>query len=237
MPLTLYLIRHGEIEGSAFRKYTGSIDVVLSKNGIEQIKVVSTFFNDILLHKPETIRSKISLDTEKDTQQQAESGLLLDAIYASPLKRALDSAEIIAAPYRIKPFIFKGLREMSFGKWEGMTFDSIKQQYPEAFNAWTNNPFKNRPVGGESIKEVSERVINVLHQVLSRHSSGNIAIVAHGGVNRVILCHLTGIPYEHLFRIEQDYACVNIIEFWESYPVIKALNIRPDFIYNKIKQI
>ena len=53
------------------------------------------------------------------------------------------------------------------------------------------------------------------------------AIVAHGGVNRVILCNIMGLPLEHIFRIEQDNAAVNIIEFWEAYPVIKLLNYSP----------
>jgi len=52
----------------------------------------------------------------------------------------------------------------------------------------------------------------------------NIAITAHGGVNRIILCHVMGIPLENIFRIEQDFAAVNIIEFWEKYPVVKLLN-------------
>jgi len=51
-----------------------------------------------------------------------------------------------------------------------------------------------------------------------------VAIVAHGGVNRIVLCHILGIPLENIFRIEQDYAALNIVEFWEKYPVMKLLN-------------
>ena len=72
--------------------------------------------------------------------------------------------------------------------------------------------------------EVHERVIRALDLVLRNHGGGNIAIVAHGGVNRIILCHLLGIPLENIFRIEQNHGAVNIIEFWEKYPVVKLMN-------------
>jgi broad specificity phosphatase PhoE len=59
---------------------------------------------------------------------------------------------------------------------------------------------------------------------MNAHEGGNVAVVAHGGVNRVVLCHFMGTPLEHIFRVEQDFACVNIIHFADGYPVIKLLN-------------
>ena len=195
MVTTLYLIRHGETEGSEVKRYKGSIDVPLSEKGIRQIKRASDFIKD-----------------------------KLTAVYCSPLSRALKSAEIISEPHGLKPVVIHGIRERSFGIWEGMSFDEIKEKYPEEFEAWAGNPLKYSPVEGESTIEVRDRVIRALDMILNNHNDEHIAIIAHGGVNRIILCHIMGIPLENIFRVEQDFAAVNIIEFWEKYQVVKLLN-------------
>ena len=197
MVTTLYLIRHGETEGSEIKRYKGSIDVPLSERGIAQIRSASVFINS----------SKLS------------------AVYCSPLSRALKSAEIIAEPHGLNPLIMHGLRERSFGVWEGMLFDEIKKQYPDEFKAWADNPLRFSPVGGENTLEVRDRALQSLDKILKKHNGESISIVAHGGVNRVILCDIMGIPFENLFRIEQDFAAVNVIEFWDTYPVVKGLNL------------
>ncbi|WP_333652715.1 alpha-ribazole phosphatase [Dissulfurispira sp.] len=210
MVTTLYLVRHGETEGSEVKRYKGSIDVPLSKKGIRQMEQVAKYLN----------RSYKSYKTYNG----------LKAVYCSPLIRALKSAEIVAKPHGLKPIEIPDLRERSFGIWEGMSFNEIKDKYPEEFEAWVSNPLKYSPMGGESTLEVRDRVIIALNKILNDHNSQgaiNIAIVAHGGVNRIILCHIMGIPLENIFRIEQDNAAVNIIEFWEKYPIVKLLNGGP----------
>lgn len=230
MVTTLYLIRHGETEGSETKRYKGSIDVPMSEKGQRQMEQVAKYLN----------RSYKSYTTYNG----------LNAVYTSPLSRALKSAEIIAEPHGLKPIVIEGLRERSFGIWEGMTFTEIKEKYPQEFEAWAGNPLRYSPVDGESTVEVRERAVSALNKIIDNHScnriqdagyrmqnkknhescimnlasSPSIAIVAHGGVNRIILCHIMGIPLENIFRIEQDFAAVNIIEFWEKYPVVKLLN-------------
>ncbi|MBI4838366.1 MAG: histidine phosphatase family protein, partial [Nitrospirae bacterium] len=177
-------------------------------------------------------------------------GGFLSAVYCSPLSRAHKSAEIITKPFGIKPAVIPDLRERSFGIWEGMSFDEIREKYPEEFKAWADNPMKFSPMQGESTLEVRDRVIEALNKILWNHSVqnssklfnivqngttlnnveqslttlNNIVVVAHGGVNRILLCHLLGVPLENIFRIEQDFAALNIIEFWDNYPVVKLIN-------------
>lgn len=198
MVKTLYLIRHGETIGGNEKRYKGSLDVPLSERGIEEVKWTADFLRDASM----------------------------TAIYTSPLSRALKSAEIIAKNHGLIPKIVQGLRERSFGIWEGMTFLEIKEKYPVEFENWANNPLKFCPPKGESTLEVRDRVIKVLDDILDK-GDGSVAIVAHGGVNRVILCHIMGIPLENIFRIEQDFAAINIIEFHDRYPVVKLLNFKP----------
>lgn len=226
MVTTLYLIRHGETEGSEVRRYKGSIDVPMSAKGVEQIKKAADF-----------IGSKVKGQGESDNAPK------LTAVYCSPLNRALKSAEIIAEPYGLKPVVIRDLRERHFGIWEGLSFDEIREKYPVEFNAWSDNPLKFSPMDGESTLEVRDRVISALSMVLEKHKNENnpptpplakegragfsgedIAIVAHGGVNRIILCHAMGILLENIFRIEQDFGAVNIVEFRDEYPIVKLLN-------------
>ena len=220
MVTTLYLIRHGATEGNETKRYKGSIDVPMSEKGIEQIKKTSAFIFDTETRRHGDTKKITFPDSPID--RFTDSGIM--AVYCSPLSRALKSAEIIAEPHGLKPIVIEDLRERSFGIWEGMTFTEIKEKYPQEFEAWAGNPLRYSPVDGESTVEVRERAVKAVDGLLSNHNSEHIAIVAHGGVNRIILCHIMGIPLENIFRIEQDFAAVNIIEFWEKYPVVKLIN-------------
>ncbi|MEW6713584.1 MAG: alpha-ribazole phosphatase [Nitrospirota bacterium] len=192
----IYLIRHGETEGAETKRYKGHIDVPLSANGIEQIKRVAGYL--------------------------VKTGSL-DALYCSDLSRAVKSAEIIAEAHGLKPIIMPELRERNFGLWEGMSFDEIREKWPDAFNAWAANPLEFSPINGENTVDVRDRAVKIFNEIIEKHKGDNIAIVSHGGINRVILCHLLGIPLENIFRVEQDYGCLNIIEMWD-YPVVKNIN-------------
>ncbi len=202
MATKVYLIRHGETEGADARRYKGHIDVPLSENGIEQVRRLSEYIS---------------------TGAGARRAVPLQAIYCSGLSRAQKSAEIIAEPFGLKPVVVEDLKERSFGVWEGMSFDEIKEQYPDAFTAWAENPLKFSPMEGESTLDVKDRALRVFNEITEKHNGDSIAIVAHGGINRVILCELLGIPLENIFRIEQDFSALNVIELWD-YPVIKQLN-------------
>ena len=240
MITALYLIRHGETEGNDTRRYKGSIDVPLSEKGIEQMKGSSLFIQEYLgkasfskhmsylkeIHKsPDDSVEELKCETQSsasELQNCRDSGL--QAVYTSNLSRAVRSAGIIAEPYSLTPVELPDLRERSFGLWEGMTFAEIREKYPEEFKAWANDPLRYSPVEGESTIGVKERILPSLNRILSSHKGENIAVVAHDGVNRIILCHFLGMPLENIFRIEQDNAAVNIIEFWDKYPVVKLLN-------------
>ena len=247
MVTALYLIRHGETEGSEIKRYKGSIDVPLSEKGIEQIKKVAVFIKEHLrlessakyqsylreIHgKKAEARKRGSAKgfqtpnfrLRRVAEETRLSTSRLAAVYTSNLSRAVKSAEIIAMPYKLKPIQMKELRERSFGIWEGMSFTEIKERYPEEFSAWAGNPLKYSPIEGESTVEVEKRVMKAVNRILKKHKGDEIAIVSHGGVSRIILCRLLGIPLENIFRIEQDYAAVNIIEFWDKYPVVKLIN-------------
>jgi alpha-ribazole phosphatase len=225
MVTILYLIRHGETEGADKRRYKGSIDIPLSENGVKQMERVSEYMAEAVQMNSNIIDPKQSSNPPSPLPFLAGGkGGLLSAVYCSDLSRAIKSAEIIGAPYSLKPIVIPALRERNFGIWEGMSFDEIREKYPDEFDAWAGNPLKFSPMGGESTSEMTERVIKSFDEIIAAHAGKNIAVVSHGGVNRIILCHILGIPLENIFRIEQDYAALNIVEFWDRYPVVKLIN-------------
>jgi alpha-ribazole phosphatase/probable phosphoglycerate mutase len=195
--LELYLIRHGEIQGVQKRQYNGHRDIPLSDRGRAQLSRLAAYLKD-----------KVAFD----------------AVCASDLSRSAESARIIAAPQSLRPTLLPAFRERNFGAWEGMTFDEIAAQNPDVFYAWARDPLHYSPVGGESTISVSDRVMPALAELRARHQGQKIALVAHGGVNRVILCELLGVPLQNIFRIEQDYGALNVIEFLKEMPLIKQLN-------------
>lgn len=225
MVSTLYLIRHGETEGGDVKRYKGSIDVPLSARGVGQMEVTARFVSEHL----KTAEPAKYLSYLKDIhggsadRQQAEEPKL-QAVYCSDLSRAVRSAGIVASPHGLSPVVVPALRERNFGIWEGMSFIEIREQYPDEFASWAGNPLRFSPIRGESTLEVKDRVIPALEEIMARHAGECVAIAAHGGVNRIILCHILGMPLENIFRIEQDHGAVNIIEFWDKYPVVKAMN-------------
>ena len=227
MVTSLYLIRHGETASGDASRYHGSIDIPLSEKGRHQVAEKMATINKHLSTAKISKYLSYLREVHGDHTRNAKAGKgesRLSAVYCSDLKRAVQSAEIISRPYRLSPLQTNELRERNFGIWEGMSFAEIKKKHPDEFSLWAVNPLMHAPPGGETTIEVSQRVMRAVRTILDKHPGEEIVIVAHGCVNRIILCHITGIPLENLFRIEQDYAALNIIEFWEKYPVLKLLN-------------
>jgi broad specificity phosphatase PhoE len=226
MVTTLYLVRHGKTEGSEAKRYKGSLDVPLSPAGIEQMRRSSNFILKHLLNSAPSRKNDYLKDIHGDSSTAEPDAPGLTAVYCSNLSRASVSAEIIAGKFGLKPIPIADLNERNFGVWEGMTFSEIKEKYPVEFKLWSEDPLRFSPPDGESTLKVRDRVIRALEGIINNHNGKdqNIAVVAHGGVNRIILCHFLGIPLENIFRIEQDNASVNIIELWSKYPVIKLIN-------------
>jgi len=136
------------------------------------------------------------------------------------------SAEIVCSRFGLAPVEEHGLRERHFGQWEGMSFDEIAAKWPDAFSAWAGNPLKYSPMGGESTQEVHDRLMPVVDTLIGGPHE-RVAIVAHGGVNRIMLCKWMGVPLENVFRVEQDFACINVVKFYDTLPVVSLLNFSP----------
>lgn len=195
MRKNIYLIRHGEIESAGEKRYIGIKDVNLSLNGINQAVKLRDFF----------------------------SCVPIDKIYCSELIRSVETAKIINENRNIQIFKDNQLREMNMGSWEGKTFKEIKAKFPDEFERRIKEIETFKPDGGESFKECSERVINAFIKITGE-SFENIIILAHAGVNRLIISYILDIPINNIFKFRQDYGCINKITIDESGYKIDCIN-------------
>ncbi len=193
----VHLLRHGQVEGFEQRRYNGQADVTLTAVGVEQSEAYATRLKTVPLA----------------------------AVYSSDLMRTVYGAEQIAVAHGLVLHPDARLRELDIGAWEGRVWTDIQQRWPDEWQARLDDLVNVAPPGGESLLQMAQRVRPVIAELLERHAGEELAIVAHGGVNRVILLDAIGAPLTQMFHIEQSYGCLNIIDYWaDGYATVQLLN-------------
>lgn len=197
MSTRVYLMRHGEVANSGEKRYNGHIDVDITLRGVEQMHRLA------------------GLLAEKNVA----------AIYSSDLIRSTKGAEIIARQAGVTSVPLRELRERSVGVWEGLTAKEIEERFPGEYAVWRADLLNYRPQGGECLTDVKDRVLPVFKRLVASHPDQEIAMLLHGGVNRVILADALGMDMLNLFRIDQAFGALNIIDYHEDgIPVVRLLN-------------
>jgi alpha-ribazole phosphatase/probable phosphoglycerate mutase len=195
-PTRLYLVRHGRVADGQAHRYHGHNDIGLSPLGEKQLEDLAA-------------------------QLQA---IPLAGVYASDLYRAFRGAEIISRGRNLTPQAVPEFREVNFGVWEGLSFEEIAAHYPQELQGRFQDLANFRIPGGESLMDVRGRALPRLNELLEKHTSQAFLIVAHAGVNRVILSEALGMPLEHLFRLDQNHGCLNIIDYFPDLAVVRLIN-------------
>jgi broad specificity phosphatase PhoE len=190
----LILLRHGEPDEAFRDRCYGRLDPGLSPVGREQMRRTWRLFS----------------------REPA-------AIYSSPRRRALESASLRAAAVPAVT-IDERLREMDFGAFEGLAYRDISARYPETYAEWMTRPTKARFPGGECFTAMTARVREALQGIRRTHAGQTVAIVSHGGVNRIALATALDLDPDHIFRLDQSYACVNVIDYFDDVPLVRVMN-------------
>jgi broad specificity phosphatase PhoE len=145
------------------------------------------------------------------------SPVCFDYICSSDLRRSLMTAQIIAdSAYAsgdgdtVPVHPDARLREIDLGLWEGLTRDEAAERFPEEYEARERDPLHYRFPGGESFDDLRSRVVPA-YQEITAAAGTRILVVAHKGVNRVILCDSLGLPFDRLFSLRQEYGCVSLL--------------------------
>src|SRR5256886_5415137 len=186
MHARIFLVRHGATVLTAEDRFAGATDVELSDEGREQVR-----------------RLTDRLAKEK-----------IKAVYASPLGRTVETAQILAEPHGLEVQTRDGLREISHGRWEMMTRREVEEKFPEEAAEWEKDPYTFAPVGGESGLAVTARALPALIELVREHPRKNILVGSHKATIRLLLSSLLGFdPRRYRDNLDQKPAALNIVDF------------------------
>jgi broad specificity phosphatase PhoE len=182
----VFMVRHGATVLSAEDRFAGATDVALSDEG-----------------RAQTQRLAERLSQEK-----------ISGIFASPLGRTMETAQILAAPHRLAVQTRDGLREINHGHWEQLTRREVEERFPEEAAEWEKDPYTFAPQGGESGLAVTARALPVLIQLVRDHPGESILLVSHKATIRLLLSSLLGFdPRRYRDNLDQKPAALNIVDF------------------------
>ena len=193
----IYLLRHGSLLGDARDRFIGQTDLPLAPAGLEQAAIMAAAMR--------------------------ERGIT--AVHCSDLARSRQTADVVAQAIGASVTAHAELREVSLGDWEGLLRKEVAQRWADQFAARGRDIDHYRPPGGESFGDCLARAWPTWKAITGTDVQA-LAIVAHAGVNRLLLCRLLGMPVQNMFRLGQDYGCVNVIEVERRTVRVRLINGR-----------
>lgn len=196
--MRLILLRHGETPWSAEHRYQGATDTLLSDVGRAQVAALA-----------ERLR-----------------GAAVNEFRSSPLRRTLDTAAAVAAHHEAPVVPDERLREISFGRWEGLTHEEIRRQAPERYARWQADPGVATPPDGEPLASVLERVGDLWREVVAQPQDATIALVGHGACLRALLCVALEVPTSAFWRFQLGAASVSELYVYDGRAKLLLLNDR-----------
>ena len=199
MGLKIYLLRHGETAFSQSGAYCGSLDPELTAEG--------------------SLMAQAFADSYRST--------FWTEVYVSPMKRAIATAQPLCTAVGLPMQTRDGLREISYGTWEGRTQEDVKQHHEQDYLRWLTEPAWNSPTGGETAVQIANRALPIITAIEAKYKDGNFLVVSHKATIRIILCSLMGIDLgRYRDRIDAPAASVSIVKFDIYGPMLEALGDR-----------
>lgn len=195
----LILVRHGQTVGNVQHMWQGWTEGELTPLGVQQ--------------------------AEATARHLAALGEAFDALYSSPLRRARRTAEILGQALSLPPLVHEGLKEIWFGKIEGLTLEEFAARYPEVHRRWSNrdNVSFTWP-GGESRAELHQRARRAIEEIAARHEGQAILVVSHGGTLRATLAHLLPAQLGHWWNYSLDNCSLTRVCLLPDGPQLLTLN-------------
>jgi probable phosphoglycerate mutase len=195
--MRLILVRHGETDSNRAGLALGRADVELNEHGRWQAQRLAT-----------------SLKGEP-----------IAAIYSSPLKRALATAEPIASSHGLAVQVDEGLIEMDIGETEGLTFRQVGERYPQFLRLWLGGQaaYESMP-GGERLLDVQERAWQAIERIRQRQEQGTVAVVTHNFVILTLLCRVLGLELADFRRLRHSVAAKSVLEMGRDRVIVISFN-------------
>ncbi len=194
--LRLLLIRHGETHWNAAARFQGQSDVPLNTRGRQQAAAMARVI----------------------------AGESLHTLYASDLRRAWETAQAITAITGLSARPEPRWREMSFGAWEGLTYGDIEQRDHRALAAWQDDPNQVAPPEGETLAQVTHRIREAYDDMVASHTGHTVALVAHGGPIRILLCLVLGLAPRAHWQWMIEPGSISELRIHEQGAILARLN-------------
>jgi probable phosphoglycerate mutase len=195
--IRIILVRHGETTWNKDGKFQGRLDIELNDIGRAQAKKLADALRDIHI----------------------------DHIYSSPLKRSMDTATAIAEWHSLPVMTAEEFNEIDHGSWEGMHLDAVIDAHGDLYATWINNPHEAKMPGGEELRDIRERAVRKLTEILALTPDGvTVLIAGHDATNKVLLCYALGLDNSHFWQIKQGNASVSILEYENEQFRLTLLN-------------
>jgi broad specificity phosphatase PhoE len=195
--MRLILVRHGETDTNKAGLALGRADVELNEHGRWQAQ-----------------RLAISLKDQP-----------IDAIYSSPLQRARATAEPIASSHGLEVQVDEGLIEMDVGEMEGLTFQQVRERYPDFLQLWLGGQAAYEPMpGGERLLDVQERAWQAIDRIRHRQDQGTVAAVTHNFVILTLLCRVLGLELADFRRLRHSTAAKSVLEVGPDRIIVVSFN-------------
>ena len=181
----IVLVRHGQTAWNREARFRGQADVELDEFGLMQAEATGRY---VATRWPGV------------------------AVYASPLRRTVQTAEAVASAQGLVAQPMAGLIDISFGEWQGCAVDEVERRDPDLLRAWRGAPHTVHFPGGESLDIVRSRVVAALEEVVAHHAGETVALVSHTVANRVLLCAVLGWGNDRFWRLHQETCAVNVFD-------------------------
>ena len=194
--MDLILVRHGETETNRLGKIQGVSEIPLNGRGLEQAAAAARVLDE---EKPFTL-------------------------YASPLTRAVQTADAIASRTGIGAVIEHGLIEMDVGEFEGLTGRQLRERYPEVMRSWDDDAFQTVMPGGESLATVRERAWSTVKRLADLHGDESVVTVTHNFTIQMILCAALGMPPNNFRRLRVDLGSITRLSVSSEHTVQVSVN-------------
>ena len=192
----LILVRHGETEWNATEVFRGRADIPLNEHGLEQARLLGEY-----------------LKSEK-----------IDAVYSSPLQRAVKTAETIAAHHKLDVNIVENLNDIHCGEWEGLSLEQVRERYEDVYQDWLDTPEQVKLPGGEGLDDVKNRALPFVQDAVTRVGEGNIALVSHRAVIKVLIAALLTLDNSAFWNFKIDNAGITRFFFDGNRAVLTSHN-------------
>lgn len=190
------LVRHGQTEWNRVERFRGRKDLLLDATGLRQALAAALRIKD----------------------------WPVAAVYSSPLRRALETAKVIANQLDLPVEPLDGLIDLDFGDWQGLTAEEAAKRDGELYKLWLERPDQVRFPGGEGLADVRDRVVAAVEDIAVKNPDRVVVLVSHNVVCRVLLCSLLGLDNSHFWQVGQDVCAINAFEIREGVPTVTLIN-------------